>query len=390
MPPNPITWSGKHEFLIVGTTRHEDTILVRCKDPKQERPLRLCLPTLCITFADMKFANAIAGEQAPYPDSEHYGPAFFDPPVEINGRSEVERLTWIRGAHRVVLGPTETVIEFHAQRELVVPRLRLRTEKPAIARLEVDQALVWKDREFQVDIVQLADGRPLGGNSVRKRHPDYKPPDENEPRPWSLWVKVIDGATDKPLPKAKLRWIRWPQPSPAAPVAVGAPITDENGVIQATGQPPRYKEALQLDTPGWRAVARCFRPLSGQPVRLVMRAWRLKRGVAVVPDGAEIACYRAIYRMEPGDTFEWLAEAFGFAGVPDLAAANEVADLGTLSEIRLPGWVFIVAAPGDTLSGLDERYGLKPGSARTVGRVHHPDRDVPFAGETVALPLQSR
>lgn len=387
---DPITWTGKHEFLISGTERHEDTLRVRCRDQKQEWPLRLHLPTLCITYADMKFANAIGGRQEAYPDSTRYGPAFFDPPVEINGRQEVERLTWIRGAERVVIGRDETVVEFRAFRDLVVPRLRIRPDTPAAARLAAHNVLVRADREFAVDVSQLADGRPLGGISVRKRHPDYRPPDDRE-RPWSLWIKVIDGITGRPIPKARLRWLRWPESGSEAPAEVDAPYTDEHGVYAAAGQPPGHKEALSLDAPGWRALPRCLRPLPGQPVHMVMRAWPLRRATVRLADGTRLTCFHATYRMEPGDTFDWVAKTFGFRGAADLAEANGVRDLAVVSgDIALPGWYYLHAGAGDRLAGFDKRFGLRRGSARTVGRVHHPDPGAALPGEVIALPLGTR
>lgn len=270
MPSTPITWSGAHEFLVVGTDRHEDTLRVRCLDPKQEGQVRVVLPTLCITYADMAFAAAVGGAQAPYPDSDGYGPAFFDPPVEITPEAEVERLTWIRGADRVVIGPKETVVEFSPRRTLVIPRFRVRTDKPAALRLEIDHAVIREQEEFVVDVSQLADGRPIGGISLRKRHPDYTPPEDKE-RPWTLWVQVLDGASGRPLPKVRLRWLRRAAGA-GGPVLVAEPTTDEHGVVAADGQPPGAKETLVLDDPRWLPAERSFRPLPGQPVRLRIHA----------------------------------------------------------------------------------------------------------------------
>lgn len=82
----------------------EDTLRVESNSREKERQFRLVLPTLCITYAKMDFANCIGGEKANYQASRSYGPAFFDPPVVINGAAEIERLTCIRGADRVVTG----------------------------------------------------------------------------------------------------------------------------------------------------------------------------------------------------------------------------------------------------------------------------------------------
>jgi hypothetical protein len=250
--------------------------------------------------------------------------------------------------------------------------------------------VVRADQEFAVDIAQLADGRPLGGISVRKRHPDYRPPDDRD-QPWSLWIKVLDGVTGRPIPQARLRWLRWPEREGGAPEEIDAPYTDERGVFSASGQPPGHKEAISLDVPGWRATPRCLRPLPGQPVNLVMRAWPMRRATVRLVDGTRLSCFRATYRMEPGDTFDWLAETFGFRSAADLAKANGVRDLAVLpGDIDIPGWSYVHAGDRDTLAGLDKRFGLRRGSARTVGRVHHPDSDSPFPGEVVALPLGAR
>jgi hypothetical protein len=45
------------------------------------------------------------------------------------------------------------------------------------------------------------------------------------------------------------------------------------------------------------------------------------------------------------------------------------------------------AREGDRLSAIDAMFGLPKGSARTVGRGHHPDPDRPYAGEAVAVPV---
>ena len=104
-----------------------------------------------------------------------------------------------------------------------------------------------------------------------------------------------------------------------------------------------------------------------------------------------LPCYAATYRMEPGDTFEWLAEAFAYSGVEELARLNGLDDPSQLDggvDISLPGWHFFYARPGDALERIDEMFGLPPGWSRTVGRVHHPDPRLPYESETIAMPTE--
>ena len=64
MTTETISWKGKHVFRIAGSRYHEDTLRIDSVRAKGEELLRLVLPTLCLTYADMAFANAIGGEQA--------------------------------------------------------------------------------------------------------------------------------------------------------------------------------------------------------------------------------------------------------------------------------------------------------------------------------------
>lgn len=204
----PFIWSGEQEILVTGTKDHEDTLRIQYTGPIQKDPLYLVLPTLCITYADMKFANAIGGQQQDYPRSAVYGSDFFDPPVEIRGAKQVQQHTWIRGASAVTIGPKETTVEYYGHSEVVIPRLRVAPGHTISVRVAARHMVIPPGEESVVDITQWADGRPLGGNAIHKRHPDFQPADRAK-QPWSLWVKVINGKTREPVPAAQLHWTQW-------------------------------------------------------------------------------------------------------------------------------------------------------------------------------------
>ena len=423
---DPLIWSGEHDFDVVGTERYADSLHVKTPQKGGEELLHLILPTLCITYADMKFANDIGGVQENYPASQAYGPRYFDPPIEILGETEIRKFTWIRGAHRVTIGPTHTKIEWYAGKTLIIPRLRLDQEKPAKAKLVIQNAYIPIDRPLVVKVLQYADGRHIGGISFEKRHPLYEPP--KEPQEYDLWVRVIDGKTGEPIPEAQLNFFRW---DPGASTRSGSggfiliehQYTNGDGIVHDAHRPSGEREAVVLAMPGWRAVARCFKPLGGQHVRLFMRAWRLRKAqmdyqwqkndkldlialltghateeilhanrVATASDfkagmTIHLPCYAATYQMENGDTFKWLAETFGYSNEKELAKLNGVRNLATLAgkDIELPGWYFFYARPNESLQALEKQFGLAAGSARTVGRVFHADPDLPYEGETIAL-----
>ena len=96
--PDILEWRGDHAFLVTGTVQREDTlrIVIDRKDEKIPSELTLVLPTLCITLAQMKFTNDIGGVQEDFPESADYGLRYFDPPLEIDGKGEIEKFTWIR------------------------------------------------------------------------------------------------------------------------------------------------------------------------------------------------------------------------------------------------------------------------------------------------------
>ena len=419
-----IVWGGRQDFGLTGTGRGEDTLRVEANRSDPERLLGLTLPTLCITYANMSFANAVGGRQENYPASRQYGPAFFDPPVEMDGADEVEKVTWIRGAVRVVIGPRTTEIWWPMGRSLVVPRLRLDRQHAVTASLSIPDTPIAVSEPLVVDVTQLADGRQLGGIRIEKRHPQWTPPPERHD--YDLWAHVVNGESLEPMPEVELRFFRWDQAlmthyGPGGFALVDIRHTDGKGAVHAPSRPSEELEAVVLHLPGWRAVARCFRALPGQPVRLHMAAWELHEsavpyiwhagdtlgGLAPLsghsaeailahnrfPDASglqlgmaiSLPCYEGRYRLEGGDTLEWLADAFAYSGIEELAALNG-GSLHSGSDVRLPGWNFFSARQGETLDGIDRMFDLPPGSSRPVGRVHRPDPRVPFAAETIAVP----
>jgi hypothetical protein len=427
----PIRWTGRQEFRLAGTERFEDTLRINASTgaKQQVRPLQLVLPTLCITYADLAFANAIGGEQAKFPASAAYGPRFFDPPVELID-AEIEKRTWIRGAHRVVIGPKTTLVEWLAWRTLVIPRLRIERGKDAVALLRASDVEIPAGEEFALDVGQRADGRPIGGLSIVKRHPDWTPP--QEPHDYDLWFGVIDAQTLEPLPQAEVNLLSWSVRSATPGVGPGTfritarGRTDGNGAVHAPRRPLADKEAVTLGLPGWRATPRCYRPLPGQPVRFHLQATRLVRdtvpyawrngdtlgrlaeltGMAAheilkanrLIDGAalrpglriDLPCFAACVHLEPGETFRDVAARFAY-DPEELAAANGATDSADLdgAMIKIPGWHVFYASGNETLESFDIRFGRPKGSARVMGAVHHPDPQRPYFFEPVAVPTQA-
>lgn len=424
----PITWKGEYAFRLSGSGLHEDTLRIKSNYRKQEQMLRLILPTLCITYADAKFQDSVGGEQENFPASQAYGPSHFDPPIEILGEQEIEKFTYIRGAHRVEIGPEKTVIEFPSWQDLVIPRLRLDQKDPAEAGLHVPDTHISVDEPLQITALQYADGRHVGGVRLEKRHPAWKQPETK--KVYSLWIRVIDGLTQQPLPEMIVDIWHWDLKA-STPYGVGGfrlddrIYTDGDGCIQIPNRPSGELEAYVVCQPGSRAVVRCLRPLAGQNVRLHMRVWPLKRDTLryAWADGDKLdivaqrtghsvddilqlnrlksssgpkrgmrinlPCYVAAYQLEPWDTLDWVGETFGYGDAKGLAEANglkDVADLDGGTEIKLPDWHFYYAQENDTLERFDAMFDLPKGSSITVGRVFHPDPRLPYACETVAVP----
>jgi len=431
--PSTIQWSGgTHTFRLNAAAVHEDTLRIAASDRKQEKIYKLILPTLCITYADMKFQNAVGGEQEKYPASGAYGPRFFNPPVILSGESEVERLTYIRGARKVTIGPRETVVEFPSWKELVIPRLRMDRKKPLQGQVVIPPATISVSEPLRIDIRQFADGRHVGGVRAEKRHPDWRPPQEKQT--YDFWVHTFDGITGRSLPKTRVDLFRY-DPSFSTPYGQGgfrldvSRYTDRYGNLKVPGRPAGQVEAYLAKAPGYRAVARCARPLPGQLVRIHIRLWPLSRdlrpyvwrGEDTVPSlsrlcgcteqefldtnhlapGAPISpgsrmilpCWSAVYRLEPWDRLEWVARNFGCKNVKELARLTRLepsALEGGAVDIRVPGWHFVYAREGDTLDALDRQFELPKGSAVIVGRCYRPWPRLPYPGEAVALPKGRR
>lgn len=424
----PHVWSGKHAFQVSGSGLHEDTLKITSNYGDKERLLSLILPTLCITYADMAFQNAVGGEQAPYPASSAYGAAHFATAVDLTDPEKIERLTYIRGAERVIIGKEKTEIRFRSWETLVVPRLRIDREKPADAILDVPETDIDPDLPMRVSVMQFADGRHVGGLRVEKRHPDWTPkPDKGD---YDLGIRVIDGDKREPIPEARVEIWRW-DPKKKTPSGFGGFALDDtlwtggDGWAHAPGRPSGALEAYVLRMQDRRAVVRCLRPLSGQRVRIHMRAWPVTRvnlryewkptdrldfisalagmspeeflranrlaDTSVLRAGMRLLLpgYWARYRMEQWDDFDRLGRAFGYGDGAGLAAANglrgaEQLDGGT--ELALPDWTFFTAPPATSLDEIDALFDLPRGSTVTVGRVHHPDARIPYAGEMIAVP----
>jgi LysM repeat protein len=334
----------------------------------------------------MKFINDIGGKQLRWPDSEVYGPRYFDPPVVINGLAEVERLTWIRGADRVTIGPKETVVEWRAFRGLVIPRLRVSEIKPIEAVLQVENAVVEVDPPLVIDVAQLADGRPIGGVRVVKRHPEWKEPHDKRPH-YRLWLRVVDFDTGQPLKETKVALFRWKNAGRGEFVLLEEAPTDGTGSVVRDPRAPDVLEAATLAMDGWRATAKVWRAQPNEPVSLLMTAAKLKSAKypAQVP-GSSRPIYGAVYTLDAGDTLEWVARTFRYKDVQELADMNRVPVEQLGSRMPLPGWYFVHAQAGETLDSVAAAFKLKPGWPRTVGRHHRPHPSVAIAHEIVAIP----
>ena len=293
------TWEGEYAFHLSGSGLHEDTLRIKSNYHKQERLLKLVLPTLCTTYADAKFQDSVGGEQENFPTSRAYGPAHFDPPIEILGEHDIEKLTYIRGAHRVEIGPETTAVEFPSWKDLVIPRLRLDQKEPVEACLKVPDTHIAVDEPLQITVMQYADGRHVGGVRLEKRHPDWSPPKKEED--YSLWIRVIDGATLQPLPKVMVDIMHW-DPTASTPYGAGGfrhddrTYSDERGCVQIPKRPSGELEAYVVRQPGSRSVVRCLRPLAGQNVRLHMRVWPMQRDAYGLPglQGPNLTLWRLV------------------------------------------------------------------------------------------------
>ncbi|MCL4297986.1 MAG: LysM peptidoglycan-binding domain-containing protein [Anaerolineae bacterium] len=422
-------WTGKQAFRLTASGLKEDTLRVVPNNRQTEVLFTLTLPTLCITYADMKFQNDVGGLQANYPASRAYGSLYFEPPVEIHGEQEIERLTYIRGAQRVVIGPEETLIEFPSWKELVIPRLRVDQKEPVEAVLSAENVPVRLNEPLSVLVMQFADGRHIGGVNIQAHHPKYEPP-QIKPQ-YDLWVRLLDAWQMKPLVERRVDIWHW-DPAMTGPAGPGAFHLDEQrwtgaaGSIHVPGRPSGELEAVTAHLPGWRVTPRCFRPLAGQPVQLTLRAWPMQPSVIryvwqrgntlagmaalcgynpedilqlnqlqdakALRPGIRISlpCYAGALRLDPWDTLEKVAERFHFVDHKALAKANGLSDLaeydGSL-DLQLPGWHFFHARPFDTLQTFDRLFNLPSSACVAAGRAFRPHPSLLYAGEVVGVPV---
>ena len=421
-----IRWEGKQAFYIAGTKHDEDTLRIVVNQRGTEERMQLTLPTLCITYADLKFVNDIGGRQADYPDSAVYGPRYFDPPVVIDGAADVEKYTWIRGAERVTIGPDETVIEWLPWRTLVIPRLRINPKEKAPAVIGVPEVTVTLSQPFVAKALQYADGRHVGGVQFVKRHPDWKP--EPAPEEYDLWLRAIDGHSRSAIPEAKVSLFTWEGGKPPTGgkfVLEGYWHTNGMGIVDVTNLPCSDRKVVIVESKPWLPQVWRFRPLPGQKVKRTFKLWQNKQiscpyvwraqdtleAVAILTgsdpqtildmnklDSAgqikpgqtlEIPCFEAVYRTEARDTLERLAEWFCYDSIEELVAANKLRKPFKLYQnqaLHLPGWRMFLAGPDLLFGELDEQFGLPEGWSRPAQRTLHDNPTQAYEHEVVAIP----
>jgi hypothetical protein len=434
MSSEPIIWTGKHRFDIKGSGLHEDTLRIVANYRKGERMLKLVLPTLCITYADMAFQNAVGGMQKNYPASKAYGPVYFDPPVELSG-DDIEKYSYIRGAHRVEIGPHETIIEFFQWEELVIPRMRideLQKEKGAEAVLSVDNWRINVDQPLKIAVKQYADGRHVGGINVEKRHPKYVPPTVKPL--YDLWVKVTDGVTQRPLQETIVELWCWDDGAETSSgtggfVRESHHYTNSDGIVKVNSLPAEILWWFTVRKPGWRIAPRCMRPLAQQSVRLHMVAWRMQgetfkytwktndslKDLAqfthfsvqeilklnhvssennLVPGmHIKLPCYQGAYMPENRETLISIAKRFRIKNLKELAAVNSLRDIKSYNgkaDLKLPQWLYLHARSGDSLDRIDKQFNLPQNSTIPVHRLYRPKEGALLTGEVVALPYTIR
>jgi hypothetical protein len=212
------TWTGEQTIRLTASGLKEDTLRIVPKSRQTEAIFTLTLPTLCITYADMKFLSSVGGLQANYPASRAYGPIYFQPPVEIHGEQEIEQLTYIRGARSVIIGPEKTLVEFPSWKELVIPRLRLDQKEPTEAIVSAANVQVHIDQPLSLLVMQFADGRHIGGVNIQICHPKYKPPTIRQQ--YDLWVRILDASKMEPLVETRLDIWHW-DPAIMGPAGIG-------------------------------------------------------------------------------------------------------------------------------------------------------------------------
>jgi hypothetical protein len=429
MSVQPYIWTGAHNFEINGSGMHEDTLRISQNVQHTENMFRLLLPTLCITYADMVFQNAVGGQQMNYPGSAVYGPVYFDPPVELTG-DNIEKYTYIRGAHRVEIGPQMTLIEFPSWKELVIPRLRIDESPGTPAHLSVDRFAIFPETPLKVTIKQYADGRHVGGITVEVRHPKYSEP-QSKPV-YDLWVRIIDARMQHPLKEAIFEIWRWDR-SIDTPFGFGdfvldsQHVTNSNGVVQVNNLLSGELHWYTIHLPGWRITPHCLRPLPQQSVRMHMNAWKMLgdtfrytwqknddlnaiarlthfdtqdilnmnnlSSASNLGSGMQITlpCYEARYCPENWETLDEIAQRFKMPDTKTLADANGLGNIKEYNgavDLILPQWRFFHARPGDSLAIFDKQFSLPEGSTVPANRVYRPRDGALIPGEVVAVPTK--
>lgn len=421
-PKGPIRWSGKHVFYIAGTDHDDDTIRIPASHRKDEILYKLLLPTLCITYADMIFANDIGGVQADFPDSKVYGKKYFDPPIELKGEKEIEKYTWIRGAERVIIGPKETIIEWWGWHDLVIPKLRIRAKEKVKTLLSVSDVRINIAEPFVAKVQQYTDGRHVGGIQLTKRHPDWKP--EPGPKNYDLFIRVIDGKTRRAIPEARIRLFTWDEKKRAF-ITEATYYTNKMGIVDIEDLPCSEKKLVTVVRSPWLTQTWRFRPLPGQKVKSFFQlwhpikievpyAWRLQdtlKAISVLTTSSgiellrmnslrsdrelnpgkaiKIPCLEATHHVEARDTLERIAEYFCYKDADELSKANELSipvKLYLYQELRLPGWMFFQAQHDDLFERIDEQFGLPCGWSRPAQRTLHDDPTRAYENEVIAVP----
>ena len=423
-PLEPIKWKGEHTFYISGTDHEDDTIRIPSTYRKDEILHKLILPTLCITYADMKFANDIGGVQADFPDSKVYGNKYFDPPVELNGEEEIEKFTWIRGAKKVTIGPKVTVIEWWGFHDLVIPKLRIRPKEKVGAKIRIPEVNITVSQPFVAKVLQYADGRHVGGIEVTKRHPMWK--EEAKPEVYDLFIRVIEGEKRCAIPELEIKLYTWDKQKKWF-VLESTFFTNGMGVVDVNGLPCSDKKLIVIAQAPWVTQTWRFRPLSGQKVKRSFRLWcasreiipyvwrkqdtlrdiavltgsskveilkmnRLRSSNELAPGKViEIPCFEAIYHVKQRDTFERIVDYFCYQNVEEIAKVNGLAKPYRLhedQELRLPGWFFLQARSDELFERIDEQFGVPGGWTRPVQRVLHDDPARAYENEFIAVPTK--
>lgn len=279
----PFHWSGgQQEFHVTGTRYNADTLhVVTPRSYRRPVPfavsesppleLMLVLPTLCITYADMAFANSIGGLQTDYPDSKDYSD-YFDVPVVIDGSQQIEQLTWIRGAKHIVIARFETTIRWFLGHRLVIPRLRITNRERVRSTIIMPEMSIEISQPFNVDIFQTANSRDVGGIQIMKPHPQWQQPVENK----EFAISVHAFQRNTPLPQAEVRLFSWdsslvhwndPLIGGYVPAQSSPWYTDREGSAVVGGLPCVGRSLLTVAFRDQEVARWEFLPFGGQTIR---------------------------------------------------------------------------------------------------------------------------